>query len=69
MPDFSKLSVVQLQSYLGYHHPKNGPATPDYLAALEERERRQGSGLGFKKAFAIVSKAASEGRYVSYGEG
>jgi hypothetical protein len=68
VPDFSRLSVVQLQSYIGYHHPKNGPATPEYLAALEERERRQGSGLDFRKTFAIVSKAASEGRYVSYGE-
>ena len=68
VPDFSKLSDVQLQSYIGYHHRKNAPATPDFLAALEERERRQGSGLDFRKTFEIVSKAASAGRYVSYRE-
>lgn len=68
MPDFSKLSVLQLRSYLGYHRPKKGPATPDYLAALEERERREGNGLDFGKTFEIVSKAASEGRFVSYRE-
>jgi hypothetical protein len=46
----------------------NAPATPDFLAALEDRERRQGNGLDFRKTFEIVSIAASAGRYVSYRE-
>lgn len=68
MPDFTKLTDAQLQRYIDYHRPKEGLGSPEYLAALEDREHRQAGGLNFRKTFEIVSKAASEGRYVSYGE-
>jgi hypothetical protein len=68
MPDFSKLTDSEIERYVAYHRPPAGLGSPDFVAALEEREHRQGGGLNFGKTFEIVRQAAAEGRYVSYGE-
>jgi hypothetical protein len=68
LPDFRKFTEAQIQSYIDYHRPKHGSGSPEYEAALEERERRQGAGLSFRKTYEAISIAAAEGRYVSYGE-
>jgi hypothetical protein len=68
MPDFTKLTDSEIERYVAYHRPQAGLGSPDYLAALEEREKRQGGGLNFGRTFEIVRQAAAEGRFLSYGE-
>jgi len=46
----------------------DGLGSPDYEIALEERERRQSAGLNFRKSLEVITAAAKERRYVSYGE-
>jgi hypothetical protein len=67
MPDFTKLTNPEIERYIAYHRPQAGLGSPDYLAALEERENRQGGGLNFRRTFEIVRHAASESRFLSYG--
>jgi hypothetical protein len=68
MPNFTKLTASEIEGYIAYHRPQTGLGSPDYMAALEERENRQGGGLNFGRTFEIVRQAASEGRFVSYSE-
>jgi hypothetical protein len=68
MPDFTTLTDSEIERYVAYHRPQAGLGSPDYLAAVEEREKRQGGGLNFGRTFEIVRQAAAEGRFLSSGE-
>ena len=68
MPEFTKLTNVELQRYIDYHQSKDGFGSPELLAAVKERDSRHHVGLSLEKTLELIKRAASEGRYLSYGE-
>lgn len=66
--DVAQLSDQQLQNTIDNHRRKSATDSQTYIEALAEQARRTGNGLDFSKSFEIISRAASEWRFVSYKE-
>ena len=64
--DYSGKTKLELDSLIANNHPDRRGKRERYLAAQEERERRYPGGLNFEKTLGIVTRAAKEGRCVSY---
>lgn len=62
----AELSDAELENLIANHRRLGATDRPQYLDALEERARRRGSGLAFKKSFAIIRAAAAQKRFLSY---
>ena len=66
--DPETLTVAQLQNQIQNHRDKHSTDLPLFVDALRELEKRKGKGLDFDKSFSIISRAAKEGRFLSYKE-
>ena len=68
MPDLTKLTNRELQNLIDNHRRKNATDKPLYADAMTEYHRRHGGELSLECTIAYIRKAASEMRFVSYGE-
>jgi hypothetical protein len=50
------------------NYRRKGASDQTYLAALAEQARRMGKGLDFDTSIRVITEAAREGRYISYGQ-
>jgi hypothetical protein len=66
--DVIKFSDQQLKNIIDNHRRKGVTDSSVYIAALAEQARRKGHGLDFDKSFAVIRRAAEQGRFVSYKE-
>ena len=64
--DYAGKTKIELDSLIANNHPDRRGKNDRFLAAQEERERRYPGGLNFEKTLDIVTRAAKEGRCVSY---
>jgi hypothetical protein len=66
MMDLSELSDDRLDALIDNHRRLGRTAEPLYLGALEERNRRKGAGLEFKKSLKLLWEAARQRRFLTY---
>ena len=66
--DPARLDDVQLQNLIDNHRRKGVTELATYKEALVEQARRIGKGLDFETTIRVISQAAREGRYISYGD-
>lgn len=64
--DYSGKTKLELDNIIANNHPDKRGNRERYLSAQEEREKRYPGGLNFEKSIGIVTRAAKEGRCVSY---
>ncbi len=62
------LSDEKLQNLIDNYRRLKKTDAPVYISALAEMEERKGKGLNFSKSLAAITKAAKEGRFISYKE-
>lgn len=56
----------QIKNLIANHERLKETRKPNYVLALEERERRKSHGLDFQTSMRVIRAAASEGRFLSY---
>jgi hypothetical protein len=68
MTDATKLSDEQLKNLIDNHRRAGATDRPLYASAIDEFNRRHGGELDLTTTLRYLRAAASEGRFVSYGE-
>jgi hypothetical protein len=68
MTDAAKLSDEQLKNLIDNHRRAGATDRPLYASAMDEFHRRHGGELNLTTTLRYLQAAASEGRFVSYGE-
>lgn len=68
MIDVTTLDDRQLTTLIENHRKQGATCKPLYAAAIAEYEARYTPNLRFQTSLAYLVKAASDGRFVSYGE-
>jgi hypothetical protein len=66
--DPKRLDDTQLQNLIENHRRKGATELATYKEALIEQATRIGKGLDFETTIKVISQAAREGRYISYGD-
>lgn len=57
-----------LQNFIDNYRRKSATDQQAYIDALAEQAKRNGRGLDFATTMRVIKEAASQGRYISYGE-
>ena len=66
--DPKDLTNTELDNLIANHRRHGQTERKLYIEALEERARRRGKGLEFKKSFELIRRAAHAGKFLSYKE-
>lgn len=66
--DMPSLTIAQLRNVVENHERQRAFDRPDYVAALEELQNRQGPHLKIDTTVRSILSAAAERRFISYGD-